>query len=571
MNLTPEQKEVGKYNFNAAIGAKETRRDFLMNAITAGLVSGGGLGAFYFGYGKSVPSPLRVAVLGTGDEGSVLIGAINPEYIQVTAIADIRPYNVFRAFHGDMFGDVAMKARPGLMAKYGWKSEDEARKHVKVYGDYNDLLKNEKDIEAVIIALPLHLHAPAAVAAMQAGKHVITEKLMAHTVHECKEMARVAKTKNLLLAVGHQRHYNILYANAVETIKHNLIGEVHHIRAQWHRGNLPGRDSWSMPLPPGAKEEKKNTLADELKAWEKELEKASGASVDMWRKKVAQKRAQIEDKVLIDTAKNYGYQEKVIKDGAGNVIYNRPPIEELIRWRLWDRTGAGLMAELGSHQLDAASIFVSAMFDGHKQLPLNIAAAGNRPLFPPDRDCEDHVYCIIEFPAPGYDAKDPFASRKKIGVMYSSINGNGFGGYGEVVFGTKGTLILEREQDAMLYKDADTESKVGVTGGKGGPTLDTQASGGSHAAAAVGTMATQNISRGYTEELEHFAWCVRNRAPENQPRCHPKVAMADAIIALTANMAARQGQRMEFKPEWFDIDSNETPEGVAPDVGRYKA
>ena len=40
--------------------------------------------------------------------------------------------------------------------------------------------------------------------------------------------------------------------------------------------------------------------------------------------------------------------------------YDRPAIEELIRWRLWDRTGAGLMAELGSHQLDAASIFIAA-------------------------------------------------------------------------------------------------------------------------------------------------------------------------------------------------------------------
>ena len=45
----------------------------------------------------------------------------------------------------------------------------------------------------MIIALPLHLHAPAAIAAMQAGLHVITEKLMGHSVHECKEMARVAK------------------------------------------------------------------------------------------------------------------------------------------------------------------------------------------------------------------------------------------------------------------------------------------------------------------------------------------------------------------------------------------
>ena len=40
--------------------------------------------------------------------------------------------------------------------------------------------------------------------------------------------------------------------------------------------------------------------------------------------------------------------------------------------------------------------------------------------------------------------------------------------------------------------------------------------------------------------------------------------MADAIIALTSNIAMKNNQRIEFQPEWFDIDSDETPEGVAP-------
>jgi hypothetical protein len=66
--------------------------------------------------------------------------------------------------------------------------------------------------------------------------------------------------------------------------------------------------------------------------------------------------------------------------------------------------------------------------------------------------------------------------------------------------------------------------------------------------------------------LEHWAWCIRNPAPENKPHCGPKVAMGDAVIALTTNMAARQGARIEFKKEWFDIHSNETPEGIAPSV-----
>jgi predicted dehydrogenase len=471
--------------------------------------------------------------------------------------------------------------RTGLMTKYGWKTEDEARRHVTVYdhktGGYEELIKQAKadGLEGIIIALPLHLHAPAAIAAMKAGLHVITEKLMGHTAHECKEMARVAKQTELLLATGHQRHYNILYDDATDMIRKGLLGELHHIRAQWHRGNLPGNDTWQPPMPKAAKPDDllANDLDKRLKLWSDTLEKLKKdnvASAAEWEKKVAQVRAQIDD--VVDAAK-FGYENMEIKDGE-KVIYSRPAIEELIRWRLWDRTGAGLMAELGSHQLDAASIFIAAAHNGEKQYPLNVAAAADRPLFPADRDVEDHVYCIFEFPAPGYDPNDPYNSRKKIGVQYASINGNGFGGYGETVFGTEGTLLLETEKDPMLYKTHDTTGKTKVVAAKGGakkgaPALQTDEAGDPESA-AIGTLGALPAERGYTEELEHWAWCIRNRSPENLPHCHPKVALGDAVIALTANMAARKGERIEFKKEWFDIDSDETPEGVAPDLTRYK-
>ena len=560
MNLSEEQKKIGKENFDDAVGV--TRRDFLTGTVAAGLATGAGLGSIYFGYGKSVGNPLRVGVVGTGDEGSVLLGAHNPDYLNVVAIADIRPYNVFRAFHGDVSSPSAYAARPGLMSKYQWTTEDEARKKVKVYGAYEELLA-DKDIEAIVIALPLHLHAEAAIKAMRAGKHVLTEKLMGHSIHECKEMSRVAQDTGKILATGHQRHYSILYDNAVYTIgKARLIGDVHSIRAQWHRGNLPGNDSWKPPLPAD------ESLAKKLVSWKKALAEAKPADIDSWTKKVAQLEAQISDQVVDAAA--HGYTQMTLPDGA-----TRSPLEELIRWRLWNRTGGGLMAELGSHQLDAAGIFVSAMHgEGKKVKPLTVTAVGNRSIFPADREVDDHVYCMYEYPAPGYEEDN----NKKIVVTYSSINGNGFGGYGEVVLGTKGTLILENERDVMLYKDSSRDTRVTVKKGKdGAPTLDTTESGGGGAvAASAGGDSKAAPSRGYTEEMEHWAWCIRNPSPENQPRCKPEVAIADAVIALVSNIALANPTtqpRIEFKPEWFDIDSDDTPEGIKPDVNRdkYKA
>ena len=369
----------------------------------------------YFGY-SPVKDPVRVGVIGTGNEGQVLIGAINPDYIQVTAIADIRPYNVHRAFHGDYGGDAALHAiRPGLISKYKWASEDEAKKNVKVYTeDYRDLLK-DKDIEAVIIALPLHLHAKVSCDALKAGKHVLGEKLMAHNVAQCKVMGRLAHKEDLYLSIGHQRHYSILYDNAVNLIRWGLLGQLHHSRAQWHRGNLPGKDSWQQPLPGGeinaATGKKIDKITGQLNSFVKALKSAeeSGDSASMatLEKKIAQWQAWTEDAGI--KPEDFGYQQIQLANGT------RTAMEELCRWRLWERTGGGLMAELGSHQLDAASIFCSALRkDGKKAHPLSVHAVGGREIFGLDRQAEDHVYCMFEFPGPEYDPSIPgWLSRRQ--------------------------------------------------------------------------------------------------------------------------------------------------------------
>jgi predicted dehydrogenase len=587
--LSAADKRIGQDNYFEAVGV--TRRDFLQGVVGAGAVSGAGLGAYYFGY-QAINDPVRIGVIGTGDEGNVLIGGCTPEYVTVKAICDVRPSSIHRAFHGDWSTKAAQDARPGLIKKAGYSSFDEAQKHVKVYDQSNGgwrALLDDKDIEGVIIALPLHLHAPIAVQAMLAGKHVLTEKLMAHNVAQCKVMARVAREQKLHLATGHQRHYSILYDNAVNLIRWGMLGQLHHIRAQWHRGNLPGRDSWQPWLPGGemsGQGKKVDRILNELRAFQAELEKTNNPSeIDELQKKIAQWEAWNSDKEV--KAEDFGY---ITKKMGGR---ERTALEELIRWRLFARTGGGLMAELGSHQLDAASIFCSALrTDGSKAQPLTVHAVGGRHIFPEDRDAEDHVYCTYEFPAPEYNEEfdvgyqrpgkiipayenDPEKS-KKIVVTYSSINGNGFGGYGEVVMGTKGTLILEREQEVMLYAGSDTSASVGVKGGKGGYALDTQASGGA-AAPVAKAAATGPVSRGYTEEIEHWAYCIRNPAPENRPKCYPEVAMGDAVIALTTNVAIQEGLRgnagfVKFKKEWFDRDRDEVPDGssVPQEMERLK-
>ena len=79
------------------------------------------------------------------------------------------------------------------------------------------------------------------------------------------------------------------------------------------------------------------------------------------------------------------------------------------------------------------------------------------------------------------------------------------------------------------------------------------------------------MSRGYTEEMEHFCYCVRHnifKSPqEGGLRCPGTLAMGDAIMALTANLAMKHKKRIVFKKEWFDAESDAVPETDSQLVG----
>ncbi len=519
MQLTPEQERLGKENFNEAVAF--TRRSFLVGAAAAVPT----LGAAYFGYGALKGDPVKVGFIGAGDEGSVLLTQHPPEYMEIVGVADLRAKNRVRALQGD--GD---EIRWGLNRKLGAGRA----KEIKLYRDHKELLSKHPEIEAVVIAVPLCQHAAVAIDCLKAGKHVLTEKLMAHTVTQCKEMIRVAQQEKKLLAVGHQRHYNVLYDNANALIQNGMLGDLKFIRAQWHRNNsFPGSDSWR----PG------------------------GYTADSFGKKFKQ---DIEG--LTAYAKEKGMDNL---DQFLSTEFGYPSMDRLVNWRLYNNTGGGLMAELGSHQLDAASIFLNkvqpiACFGYGGKNFYGVKGIGSQDQQHDDRDIDDHVYMTFEFPGKHYaDDKNDVCI-----VTYSSISTNRSEPYGETVFGSRGTLIMKQELEAILFKEATGSSKGGIDqrlyaidGSDGQPVLAASASVGPTKAAAVADVG--KVSRGYTEEMEHFAYCIRNFGdnPADAPlRCPGKQGMKDAIMALTSNLAMKHKKRIVYKAEWFNPDSDLVPE-----------
>ena len=218
------------------------------------------------------------------------------------------------------------------------------------------------------------------------------------------------------------------------------------------------------------------------------------------------------------------------------------------------------MAELGSHQLDACSIFLE------KKHPLAVTGIGGTFFYKDDREVDDHVFTLFEFPGKG--------EKDRVVVTYSSINTNSFDGYGEMVMGSEGTMIVSQEKEILLYKEAGNASlsrttSVTVEGQGKKPALETSPSlAGPTAAAALGALATAEPSRGYREELEHFAFCVRHGNASNyhedkdhQPRCRGEVALADAVIALDQQSGHAAESPDRFRPQMVRLQ-------VARDPGR---
>lgn len=485
MVLNDKQKQIGKDNYNDAV--RITRRQMIAGTAVIPTAA-----AMYFGYEKLQGDPVRVGIIGTGNQGcQAHIAQSNPEYVRFVAFSDIRPSSQVRA--RDEFNKI-----------YG-----ESASEITHHEDYRELLERD-DVELVIIAVPLKFHAEMTIDALSKGKHVLCEKLMAKTVTECKQMIRAAEKHDRYLAIGHQRHYSYLYDNAVHLIESGLLGEIRHIDAWWHRNfAYPRGDGWRPGVPAADRE--------------------------------------------IDPRK-YGYES----------------IDQLLQWRIDPEMGGGLMVELGSHQVDAGTIFL-----GHKP-PKAISGTGVTSYFNETLKKQhgidnkwgtfDHIFLHFEF---GKDANNAVLS-------YSSISTNQFDGYGEQVNGSLATMILTNEASAYLYREPRhtgdhpaQDTRVGISTEVewqghvvGEPSADAAST---TAWATSGGKADTLTSRGYREEQEHLAWLIRkfgapSKSGEHQPRCGGKMGLNDAVVALVANMAMERKERIELKDDWFRVESNAAPE-----------
>jgi hypothetical protein len=105
------------------------------------------------------------------------------------------------------------------------------------YSDYYKLLDSE-DIDGVLIATPLHLHASITIDALEAGVHVFCEKSMARSLDDVKRMYDTHVRTGKILVVGHQRLFSPVYLEAIKRIHEGEIGPITQLRGCWHRNRI---------------------------------------------------------------------------------------------------------------------------------------------------------------------------------------------------------------------------------------------------------------------------------------------------------------------------------------------
>lgn len=130
------------------------------------------------------------------------------------------------------------------------RSLKEAQEKAKQYNiplafDSAEELVKHPDVDVVFIVSPTLTHAPEAIAAAKAGKHVLTEKPMAMNSDEAKEMIKVCKDNNVKLMVGQMARFSPVNFRIRELIKSGAIGKVAFAKAEFFYDVRVSKRWWS--------------------------------------------------------------------------------------------------------------------------------------------------------------------------------------------------------------------------------------------------------------------------------------------------------------------------------------
>jgi predicted dehydrogenase len=305
-----------------------SRRTFIVGA--AGVVAGCATGpkARYV----SPNEKLNVAAVGSGGMGAGDVRGVAGTGQNIVALCDVDWKRAGKTF--------------------------DALPNAKRYRDYRVMLDEMKDIDAVTVSTPDHMHAPVAMAAMERGLHVRVQKPMSWCVGEARELTELAARKGVVGAMGNQGHSGDGVRKLCEMLWDDAIGDVREVHIWTNRP-----DDWpqGMTAPMAAQPVR------------------DGLDWNLW----------------LGVAPTRPY----------NGAYT--PSD----WRGWWDFGCGALGDMGCHIMDPANW---AMQLGAPTTVTCADAAGNTDQAPPH-------YSVIKYEFPARPFRDPYPSVKWYGRMLPPV------------------------------------------------------------------------------------------------------------------------------------------------------
>jgi predicted dehydrogenase len=178
---------------------------------------------------------VRVGMIGVGGRGQDLLKQVlQVPQAQLVAIADV--YTRRR--------DEAKQLAPGI----------------ETLDDHRRLLER-KDIDAVIVATPLHIHARHFVDTLAAGKDLYSEKTMTWSIPEAEQCLAAAKKSDRVVQIGLQHESSGALADARKWIKDGIAGKICQVESWMSRNSRHGNGQWVRPIPPDCTAENVNWKA----------------------------------------------------------------------------------------------------------------------------------------------------------------------------------------------------------------------------------------------------------------------------------------------------------------------
>jgi predicted dehydrogenase len=199
--------------------ANNSRREFIRQAA----IGAAALAAYPPSRVLGANDRVRVGMIGVGGRGQELLKQVlGVPDAQLVAIADV--YTRSR--------DEAKQMAPGIQTLH----------------DHRRLL-DMKDIDAVIVASPLHIHARHFLDTLAAGKDLYSEKTMTWSVPEAEECLGAAKKSDRVVQIGLQHESSGSLADARKWIKDGIVGKITQVESWMSRNTPHGKGQWVRKVP----------------------------------------------------------------------------------------------------------------------------------------------------------------------------------------------------------------------------------------------------------------------------------------------------------------------------------